>query len=163
MLAAVRAIAPVAGMPPNNADAIFPAPCATNSISERCFPLIMPSATTQESRDSIAASTAMVNAFGTAAFTVSKVTDGRWKDGSALLMVYRFPMVDTFNGRNCTINIPAMTAIRDPGIFLKTIGDTIRIARLTAPTSTAAQLMVPTFSANAANFSIVSMGRTPSG
>ena len=119
MFAAVRAMAPVAGIPPNNAEAMFPAPCATNSISERCFPLIMPSATTQESRDSIAARIAMVNAFGIAACTISKFTVGRWKDGSALLIVYRFPMVETFNGRNFTIKIPTITAIREPGIFLK--------------------------------------------
>ena len=56
----------------------------------------MPSATTQESRDSIAARIAMVNAFGIAACTISKFTAGRWKDGSALLIVYRFPMVETF-------------------------------------------------------------------
>ena len=66
ILAAVLAIAPVAGIPPNKADAIFPAPCATSSISERCFPLIIPSATTQESSDSMAANTAIVNAFGSA-------------------------------------------------------------------------------------------------
>ena len=66
ILAAVLAIAPVAGIPPNKADAIFPAPCATSSISERCFPLIIPSATTQESNDSMAANTAMVSAFGSA-------------------------------------------------------------------------------------------------
>ena len=34
-LAAVRAIAPVAGMPPNQADIIFPTPCPTNSAFER--------------------------------------------------------------------------------------------------------------------------------
>ena len=43
MLAAVLAIAPVAGIPPNKAEAILPAPWATSSMSERCFPLIIPS------------------------------------------------------------------------------------------------------------------------
>ena len=66
IMAAVLAIAPVAGIPPKSAEAIFPAPCAISSVSERCLLLIMPSATTQERSDSIAASTAIVNAFGIA-------------------------------------------------------------------------------------------------
>lgn len=66
IFAAVLAIAPVAGIPPKSAEAIFPAPCAISSVSERCLLLIMPSATTQERSDSIAASTAIVNAFGIA-------------------------------------------------------------------------------------------------
>ena len=33
--AAVRAMAPVAGMPPNSAEVMFPAPCAISSILER--------------------------------------------------------------------------------------------------------------------------------
>jgi len=77
MLAAVLAIAPVAGIPPNKAEAILPAPWATSSMSERCFPLIIPSATTQERSDSIAASTAMVNAFGSAFSIMCRFTAGR--------------------------------------------------------------------------------------
>ena len=72
-LAAVRAMAPVAGMPPKRAEAIFPAPWAASSILERCFPLIMPSATTQESRDSMAARIAMVKASGRAVWIISKL------------------------------------------------------------------------------------------
>ena len=74
MLAAVLAIAPVAGMPPNKAEALLPAPWATSSMSERCFPLIIPSATTQERSDSIAASTAMV---GSAFSIMCRFTAGR--------------------------------------------------------------------------------------
>ena len=80
ILAAVLAIAPVAGIPPNRAEAIFPSPCATNSVSERCLPLIILSATTQDKRDSMAASTAMVNAFGIADFTIENSTAGIWTD-----------------------------------------------------------------------------------
>ena len=36
MLAAVRAMAPVAGIPPNRAEALFPTPWATSSILELC-------------------------------------------------------------------------------------------------------------------------------
>lgn len=35
MFAAVRAMAPVAGMPPNGAEAMLPVPCATNSMFAR--------------------------------------------------------------------------------------------------------------------------------
>ena len=52
---AVRAIAPVAGMPPNSGDTMFATPCATSSMFERWRPPIMPSATTADSSDSIAA------------------------------------------------------------------------------------------------------------
>ena len=59
---AVRAMAPVAGMPPKIGDAMFATPCATSSMFERWRPPIMPSATTAESSDSIAASSAIVKA-----------------------------------------------------------------------------------------------------
>ena len=54
-LVAVRAMAPVAGMPPKSGDAMLATPCATSSMFDRCRPPIMPSATTAESSDSIAA------------------------------------------------------------------------------------------------------------
>jgi len=60
MLVAVLAIAPVAGIPPNNGVTIFAVPCAINSIFDRCLPPIIPSATTAERRDSIAARSAIV-------------------------------------------------------------------------------------------------------
>ena len=64
---AVRAMAPVAGMPPNSGDAMFATPCATSSMFERCRPPIIPSATTADSSDSTAPSSAMVNAGPTSA------------------------------------------------------------------------------------------------
>ena len=64
ILAAVLAMAPVAGIPPNKAEAILPAPCATSSILELCFELTIPSATTQDKSDSTAARIAMVMASG---------------------------------------------------------------------------------------------------
>ena len=61
-LAAVRAIAPVAGIPPKRADIIFPIPCPINSAFDLCLLPIIPSETTAESKDSIAASIAIVKA-----------------------------------------------------------------------------------------------------
>lgn len=61
MFVAVRAIAPVAGMPPKIGDARLATPCATSSMFALCRVPIMPSATTAESSDSIAASSAIVS------------------------------------------------------------------------------------------------------
>ena len=63
-LAAVRAMAPVAGMPPNSTDPMLPTPWATSSILQRWCELIMESATTHDSSDSMAAKIAMVMPFG---------------------------------------------------------------------------------------------------
>ncbi len=67
---AVRAIAPVAGIPPNKGAAMFAMPCATSSMFERWRPPIMPSDTTAERSDSIAPSSAIVNA--------APVSPGSW-------------------------------------------------------------------------------------
>jgi hypothetical protein len=61
---AVRAIAPVAGMPPKKGVSRLPMPRAINSESGSCRVRAMPSATTAESSDSMAASIAMVKALG---------------------------------------------------------------------------------------------------
>lgn len=55
-LTAVRAIAAVAGTPPNNGAAKFASPCPNSSLSGSCFcPTVIPSATVADSRDSSAA------------------------------------------------------------------------------------------------------------
>ena len=137
MLAAVLAMAPVAGMPPKSADAAFPTPWATSSMLELCFPPIMPSATTQESRDSMAASTAMVMASGITLCTMLKLMDGRRNVGRPEDMVYKSPMVLTFRSRAFTSTAAATTAIKDGGTFLKHPGHRIRMASDTAPTARA--------------------------
>ncbi len=76
MFAAVLAIAPVAGIPPKNPDAIFPAPCAISSAFERWRLPIIPSATTQDKSDSMAARIAMVNASGSKSLIIPKLTLG---------------------------------------------------------------------------------------
>ena len=64
MFAAVRAIAPVAGIPPKNTEAMLPRPCATSSALGLWRESIIVSATTQERSDSMAAKMAMVKASG---------------------------------------------------------------------------------------------------
>ena len=81
MLAAVLAIAPVAGIPPKSAEPTLPIPCATSSAFELCFEFIIPSATTHESKDSIAARTAIVNASGKTFFANPKFIEGKSKGG----------------------------------------------------------------------------------
>jgi hypothetical protein len=49
MLVAVRAMAPVAGIPPNSGETMFAIPCAASSTFELCRSPVIPSATTADS------------------------------------------------------------------------------------------------------------------
>ena len=62
MLVAVRAMAPVAGSPPNIGDTMFATPCATSSTFGLWRSLLMRSDTTADISDSIAPSMATVSA-----------------------------------------------------------------------------------------------------
>ena len=64
ILVIVRAIAPVAGMPPKKGTTTFATPWAMSSVFELCLSPITPSATIADSKDSIAPNIAMVNAEG---------------------------------------------------------------------------------------------------
>src|SRR2546425_6174965 len=64
IFAAVLAMAPVTGIPPNMADPIFAMPCANNSVLERWRLPVILSATEQERTDSIDARRATVRASG---------------------------------------------------------------------------------------------------
>ena len=77
-LAAVRAMAPVAGMPPNRTEPMLPTPWATSSILQRWWAEIMESATTHESRDSMAARMAMVTPLDSSLRKSSKLSWGAW-------------------------------------------------------------------------------------
>src|SRR3989338_7458771 len=72
ILVAVLAIAPVAGIPPNNTAPIFAIPCAISSQFDLCLFPVIPSATTADRRDSIPAKNAMVKAAGIKLFHSSK-------------------------------------------------------------------------------------------
>ena len=96
--------------------------------------MIIESATTAESSDSIAARIAIVKPLPSSLRIVARLNAGRCSFGSELLMVYRFPMVFTFMFRSFTMKIPTNTAISEPGIFLLMKGQTISTARLTRPT-----------------------------
>ena len=144
-LAAVLAMAPVAGIPPNNAEVMLPAPWAISSILERCLLFTILSATTQESNDSMAARIAMVKASGRTFCTVFRLKAGREIEGSLLEISYRSPIVFTFMLSSATMALPTSTAIREGGIFLQKPGrycHRIRIRRLITPTSSACTFVV---------------------
>ena len=132
-LAAVRAMAPVAGIPPNSADAMLPVPCAISSVLELWWLPIIPSETTQERSDSIPARMAIVNALGSSSFTMENDIFGAVNFGRLRLIVYRSPIVLTLRPANFTINTPTITAISEPGIFLLIFGHTIWIASASRP------------------------------
>ena len=160
ILAAVLAMAPVAGIPPNSADAMLPAPCATSSILERCLEFTMESATTQESRDSIPAKMAMVKASGTRDSMVFKSACGRENAGSLAEMVYKSPMVLTGRLQRTTTALLTKTAIKDAGILFKNPGRYGQAMRMTihrAPTPSAHQLMVEIKRKSAESLSMVSI------
>src|SRR3989442_21137 len=107
-LVAVRAIAPVAGIPPNRGATMFATPCATSSMFERWRPPIMPSATTAERSDSIAPSRAIVNAGARSPGSCGGVTAGRAGAGrAALIAPKREPIVSTRKRRSRTLAPPA--------------------------------------------------------
>ena len=82
-LAAVLAIAPVAGIPPKSPEKIFPSPCPISSALDLCVSPIIPSDTTAESRDSIPARMAIVNAGEIISCTSFMERAGAWKVGNA--------------------------------------------------------------------------------
>ena len=118
----------------------------------------MPSETTQESRDSIAAKMAIVKALGNTALTVSRFHCGKEKLGSWREIVYRSPMVLTSRGNSFTIRTPTTTAMREPGTLLTyfSLGQIIKMASPINPTSSACQLKVVMDFAIAITFSVVS-------
>ena len=72
----------VAQMPPNRAEPILATPWATSSQLERWRRPVMPSATTAESSDSMAPSSAKATASGSTARTFSSETVGSCGEGS---------------------------------------------------------------------------------
>ena len=73
ILVMVRAMAPVAGMPPKSGETMLANPCPTNSWLESWRSPVTPSATVAESRLSMAPSTAMTRAVGNKVPKVEKV------------------------------------------------------------------------------------------
>ena len=141
-LAAVLAIAPVAGIPPKSADIKFPTPWATNSAFDLCLLPVIPSDTTADNSDSIAANIAIVNAGKIISLISENEIVGIVKLGSPALIVYRSPIVLTGNLKIATKNVVTSIAIKEPGIFLDTFGQNIWISIASNPIAKVTKLIL---------------------
>ena len=93
MLVIVRAIAPVAGIPPNSGVTRLAAPCAISSVFESWRSPVTPSATVADSNDSMAPSTAIVTATGNRFLIASQFSSGTAAPGRLGRIVKRSPIV----------------------------------------------------------------------
>ena len=133
---------------------------------QRWCELIIESATTHESSDSMAARMAMVMPLGSCSRSKSIESCGTCSSGRPALMAYRSPMVLTFMPNRGTMIMPAMTATSELGTLAPSVpsrGHKNSTARHTAPTTSACQLKVPKFSASAVTLSSVSTVAVPAG
>ena len=127
---AVRAIAPVAGIPPNNGEARLAMPCATSSTLELCLVPLMLSATTAESRLSTAARSATVMAEGNSGTTWSSRNAGMESLGKPVgIPPNLLPIVSRGMPSSATATVQPSIARIDPGIRFVTRGRTMIMAR----------------------------------
>jgi hypothetical protein len=111
MFVAVRAIAPVAGRPPNNGDATLAIPCATSSTFGLWRSPPIRSATTADISDSSAPSIATVSAGWKSTPTSSSLNRGSVRVGHPAGMPPNFvPMVSTGSRNKATMAVPASRA-----------------------------------------------------
>jgi len=97
-VADVRAIAPVAGSPPKRGQTRFSTPCTIYSVLLSCRSPASPSATTAESKDSIAPSSALAVAGLIGSRSKSKLISGKRRAGNdegIALLPKREPIVAT--------------------------------------------------------------------
>ena len=128
-LVAVRAIAPVAGIPPKRADATLAMPCPTSSTLDLWRLPIMPSATTAESSDSIAARSATVTADGKSSRTRSSAERGKLGAGnrSVDLAEPRSDRLDRDPSRAAAAAEASRMTTIGPGTRRETLGQITRI------------------------------------
>ena len=113
---AVRAIAPVTGMPPTSGTIRLATPCASSSAFELWRSPVIESATTADSRLSTAARSATVSADGSSGRIRSARNCGMAKAGRPLGMPPNFdPIVSTGRPNTATAAVPASSATIDPG------------------------------------------------
>ena len=147
ILVMVRAMAPVAGIPPTSGDTRLAIPWPISSWFELCLSPMIPSATVAESSDSIAPSMAMVMAGDIRLWMVSQVIPGTATSGSSELMLNRSPIVamlsmPAYFFRRKTMTVISTMAMSEPGIFFENFGVMAMIKILNTPTSVDHQSMV---------------------
>ena len=156
MFVIVRAIAPVAGIPPKKGTTTFATPCAISSVFELCLSPITPSATIAESKLSIAPNIAIVNAEGNSfCISVKNVSPsansrlGTCGAGMPCGNSYRSlivcrPAIPHDSGANSfnahTPAVAKMIAARLPGIRFVSLGMKIHTISEKKPIATAHQL-----------------------
>ncbi len=129
---------------------------------ERCRPPIIPSATTAESSDSIAPSSAIVNAGARSPGSCCGVTAGRAGAGRAALMApKRDPIVSTGKCSSCTMAVVAISATNGLGTRRFTSGQPTMIASAVSPTSSAQGSIVSRWAPMACHFPTKSAGTAP--
>src|SRR5699024_7385405 len=131
MFVAVRAIAPVAGIPPNKGVMILAKPCPNNSLFDRCCFPVMPSATTAESKDSIPPSMAITKAGCQRYSSLSNVNSGKLKIGKAYdIPLKAVQIVATFHGYiNRLAIVGIINATSNTGTLGKILGTIITEAK----------------------------------
>jgi hypothetical protein len=113
---AVRAMAPVAGMPPKNGTTRLAMPWPISSALARWRPPIMPSATIALSSDSMAPSSAIDSAGENRAPICEKSKRGSEGLGRPVgTSPKRLPMVSTCRLKTCTTMVVSRSAISGPG------------------------------------------------
>ena len=119
MLVTVRAMVPVAGMPPKNGVMKLAVPCAISSWFGSCRSSVMPSATRAHSSDSMAPRIASVRAGMNRKRAVSQLSSGRAKAGSSAGMPpKRLPIVSTGRPSVDTAMLPRISATMEPGMMV---------------------------------------------
>ena len=141
---------------------MFATPCATSSILERCRPPIMPSATTAESSDSIAPSSAMVNAGPMRAGSWWSVRGGRRGAGSAALIApKRLPIVSTGKCSSWTSAVVTISATKGLGMRSSRRGQATMMASAMTEITVAQGLIESKCAPNACHFSTNPAGTVP--
>ena len=117
-LVTVRAIVPVAGMPPKNGATMLAMPCAISSwFGSWRLPVVRPSATRAHSSDSTAPRSAIVTVGTNSRCTLSQSKSGQTNAGSERGMPpKRLPMVSTGSPSQAATSVSETRATIGPGV-----------------------------------------------
>ena len=152
MLAMVRAMAPVAGIPPNIGVTMLAIPSPMSSVLALCFRPVTPSVTIAARRDSMAQRIAIVNAGENRFLTVSSSNFGKTgfgigrpsaSSGNLVPMVAR--LTPAKRSRQMEAAVPTTRATRDPGIFLNLLFHRMMRSRQPRLIPSSARLTEPMF------------------
>ncbi len=137
---AVRAIAPVAEIPPSNGQAMFARPWPINSVFESCRASIIPSATIADNNDSIAPSIAIVSDGSINSWINPKEISGNATSGNPRGIPPNFdPIVATGNCNTATNPVVTTNATTEAGTRAHRFGHATKIPTANDPKPSADQ------------------------